>query len=157
MDQHRCVFVVESDPETTGALVAYLRAEGFIPCMFTDGRVAVAAVRNDTPAAVIVDIGWLGIRGVTICDAVRNESAVPILLLTGCIEEVEMLRRIDCRVDGYVCKPFGPREVIAQLQEVIRRARERTSCTAEATGRSFVNPLGPPPHRQHTRRVMQRV
>jgi len=131
MDQQRCVFVVESDPEMAATLARYLRAERFIPCIFSDGRIAAAAVRNGTPAAVILDIGLSGIRGVTICDAVRQFSSVPILRLTECIEEVDILRGIDCGFDAYVCKPFSAREVIARLRAIILAATVRTHRRSE--------------------------
>jgi two-component system response regulator BaeR len=132
MPHRRCIFVIEADPEIADLLVAYLRAEGFRPCLFSDGRVAVAAIRsNDLPTAVIVDIAWSGIRGVIICDAVRDVSAVPILILTRYIEEVEIIQRINCQVDGYLCKPFGPREVMTKLESVIHSAENRSPLRCE--------------------------
>ena len=125
MNQRRCIFVVENDPTIAVVLADYLRAEGHMPRIFPDGHIVAAAVRDDPPAAMILDIGLSGMAGVKICDEVRKVSSVPILMLTGCIEEADILRGIDCRVDGYVCKPFGAREVIARLHKIIRHAEGR--------------------------------
>jgi len=133
MPQRQCIFVVEADPAIADPLVGYLRAEGFRPCLFPDGRVAVAAIRNNLlPTAVIVDVAWSGIRGVIVCDAVRDVCSVPILILTRYLEEIEIIQRLDCQVDGYLCKPFGPREVITQLETVIRNAENRPLPRCEA-------------------------
>jgi len=125
MNQCRYVFIVENDVNIAAEIAEHVRASGHIPLIFPDGRIAIAAVRDDPPAAIILDIELLGMRGVTICDAVREVSSVPILILTGCIEEADILRGFDCAVDGYVCKPFGARQLIARLNEVIVRGERQ--------------------------------
>lgn len=74
---------------------------------------------NGKPAAVLLDIGLSRIRGVTICEAVRHVSSMPILIMTGCNEEVDILRDIDCGFDAYACEPSSAREVIARLRAII--------------------------------------
>lgn len=127
MNQSRCVFLVETDPQIAGLLASYLRAEGFIPCTFSDGRVAVAAVRNDSPAAAIVNVGLSGMRAAAICNAMREVSAVAILVMTDCIDEADIVRSSDCRADGYVSKPYRPREIIGQLHQIIHRSKSNAA------------------------------
>ena len=74
---------------------------------------------NGKLAAVLLNIGLSRIRGVTICEAVRHMSSMPILIMTGCNEEVDILRDIDCGFDACACEPFSAREVIARLRAII--------------------------------------
>ena len=74
---------------------------------------------DSKPAAVLLNIGLSRIRGVTICEAVRHMSSMPILIMTGWYEEVDILRDIDCGFDAYACEPFSAREVIARLRAII--------------------------------------
>jgi len=121
----RIVFVVEDDPKIAAVLADYLRAVGHEARVFLDGRSVVATIRVAPPAAMILDLGLPGTDGMAICAAVRQFSAVPILMLTARVEEAERLRGLDGGADDYVCKPFAAREVMARINAMIRRAEGR--------------------------------
>jgi two-component system response regulator BaeR len=121
----RTVFVVEDDSKIAAVLADYLCAGGHEARVFPDGRAVVAAVRDAQPAAIILDLGLPGMDGMAICAAVREFSAVPILMLTARVEEVDRLRGLDGGADDYVCKPFAAREVMARINAMIRRAEGR--------------------------------
>lgn len=123
----RTVFVVEDDPKIAAVLADYLRADGHEARVFPDGRAVVAAVRAAPPAAMILDLGLPGMDGMAICAAVREFSAVPILMLTARVEEADRLRGLDGGADDYVCKPFAAREVMARVNAMIRRAEGRVT------------------------------
>ena len=118
----RRVLVVEDDPKIAQLLVDYLHSDGFSAEAVHDGAQALALLRRAEPAAVILDLMLPGLDGVSLCRAVRAFSDVPILMLTARVDEVDRLLGLDSGADDYVCKPFGPREVLARIRALVRRA-----------------------------------
>jgi two-component system response regulator BaeR len=121
---HR-VLVVEDDRKISDLLQNYLRASGFEAEAAYDGRDALRRIEQIAPDAVILDWMLPGLDGVSVCKAVRSFSDVPILMLTARIDEVDRLLGLDTGADDYVCKPFAPREVIARIRALLRRAEGR--------------------------------
>jgi two-component system response regulator BaeR len=75
-----------------------------------------------------------GLDGIGVCKAVRAFSDVPILMLTARIDEVDRLLGLDTGADDYVCKPFGPREVVARIRALVRRAQGRVKASTQPWG-----------------------
>jgi two-component system response regulator BaeR len=123
----RIVFVVEDDSKIAALLADYLCSHGHVARIFSDGRGVVPAVRAAPPVAMILDLGLPGMDGIAICAAVRDFSAVPILMLTARVDEADRLRGIDGGADDYICKPFAVREVMARVNALIRRAEGRVT------------------------------
>ena len=121
---HR-VLVVEDDRKIAELLLNYLRASGFEAEAAYDGREGLRRIEQQAPDAVILDWMLPGLDGVALCRAVRKFSDVPILMLTARIDEVDRLLGLDTGADDYVCKPFAPREVIARIRALLRRAQGR--------------------------------
>lgn len=121
---HR-VLVVEDDRKIADLLLNYLRASGYEAEAAFDGREALRLIEQQAPDAVILDWMLPGLDGVGVCQAVRRFSDVPILMLTARIDEVDRLLGLDTGADDYVCKPFAPREVIARIRALLRRAQGR--------------------------------
>lgn len=121
----RSVFVVEDDRKISGILEDYLRSAGHEPRCFYDGRSVVDAVRSEEPAAVILDIMLPASDGLTICQKLREFSAVPVLMLTAKVEEIDKISGLAFGADDYVTKPFSAQEVIARVNAMIRRAEGR--------------------------------
>ncbi len=121
---HR-VLVVEDDRKISDLLQNYLRADGYEATAMYDGRDALRMMRERVPDAVILDWMLPGMDGISVCRAVRVFSDVPILMLTARIDEVDRLLGLDTGADDYVCKPFAPREVIARVRALLRRAQGR--------------------------------
>lgn len=119
------VLVVEDDPKIARLLVDYLRADGFDADAEGDGRIALQRIEQAPPAAVVLDLMLPGLDGLGVCRAVRRFSDVPILMLTARVDEVDRLLGLDTGADDYVCKPFGPREVVARVRALVRRASGR--------------------------------
>ncbi len=121
----RRVLVVEDDRKISDLLMNYLQAGGFEAEAAYDGRDALRMIRERAPDTVILDWMLPGLDGIGVCKAVRAFSEVPILMLTARIDEVDRLLGLDTGADDYVCKPFSPREVIARVRALLRRAEGR--------------------------------
>lgn len=125
MTSERRVLVVEDDPRIALLLLDYLRSEGFDARTLADGHLALAEVRHAPPSLLIMDLNLPGLDGVSLCRAVRQFSDVPILMVTARIDELDRLLGLNSGADDYVCKPFNPREVMARVQALLRRAEGR--------------------------------
>lgn len=116
------VLVVEDDPKIAALLRDYLVAAGCRVDCCGNGAQALRLVRADPPAVLLLDVMLPGMDGVALCRAVRAFSAMPILLLTARVDESDRLLGLDAGADDYVCKPFSPREVVARVRALLRRA-----------------------------------
>jgi two-component system, OmpR family, response regulator BaeR len=123
--QQRSILVVEDEKKIAELVSNYLQAEGFETTLLSNGLDAVHHIRTHTPGLVILDWMLPGLDGVSVCKAVRGFSDVPILMLTARIDEVDRLLGLDTGADDYVCKPFAPREVVARVRALLRRAEGR--------------------------------
>jgi two-component system response regulator BaeR len=127
----RRVLVVEDDRKISDLLMNYLRASGFEAEAVYDGRDALRMIQDQAPDAVVLDWMLPGLDGIGVCQAVRAFSEVPILMLTARIDEVDRLLGLDTGADDYVCKPFSPREVIARVRALLRRAEGRVKSSSK--------------------------
>lgn len=126
------VLVVEDDAKTAQWLRLYLEREGFAVSVVADGRLAVAAVDAESPDLVLLDVMLPGLSGFEVCKAIRAGSRTPIILITARAAEDDRLRGFEAGADDYVTKPFSPREVVARVRAVLRRASPATAAHAEA-------------------------
>jgi two-component system, OmpR family, response regulator BaeR len=126
------VMVVEDDRKISELLLNYLRADGYEATPVFDGREAVQCVAQHTPDIVILDWMLPGMDGIGVCKAVRAFSDVPILMLTARIDELDRLLGLDTGADDYVCKPFAPREVVARVRALLRRASGKVKASPQA-------------------------
>ncbi|PUE34450.1 response regulator [Limnohabitans sp. Jir72] len=125
------VLVVEDDPRIAQLLLDYLRCEGLQASTVADGAVALADIRKHRPDLVILDGMLPGMDGVSVCRAVRQFSDVPIMMVTARVDEIDRLLGLQTGADDYVCKPFSPREVMARVHALLRRAQGRTMSAPE--------------------------
>ena len=126
------VLVVEDDRKISDLLQNYLRASGYVAEAVYDGRDALRQIARQAPDAVILDWMLPGLDGVSVCKQVRAFSDVPILMLTARIDEVDRLLGLDIGADDYVCKPFAPREVIARIRALLRRAEGKVKTSTKS-------------------------
>ncbi len=117
------VLVVEDDGKTAGWLRLYLEREGLAVSHAEDGAQAMAEVRSAPPDLVLLDLMLPGLDGLSVCRAIRAESAVPIVMITARAAEADRLRGFELGADDYITKPFSPREVVARVRAVLRRTR----------------------------------
>ena len=117
------ILVVEDEKKIADLLKDYLSREGFQVTCLGRGDEALERIEALAPALILLDLMLPGVDGITICREVRKVSDVPIIMLTAKVEEVDRLVGLEIGADDYVCKPFSPREVVARVKAVLRRAR----------------------------------
>ena len=132
--QPRTVLVVEDDPKIAALVVDYLKANGFAAEHLDNGAEVVPRVKASPPAAIVLDLMLPGLDGMEVCKALRRFSSVPILILTARVDEIDRLLGLELGADDYVCKPFSPREVIARVKALVRRAEGRVAGEPVAGG-----------------------
>jgi two-component system response regulator BaeR len=116
------VYIVEDEPELAALVADYARAAGFTPTLFANGAEALAAIRANVPALIVLDLMLPGLDGLSLCRELRTFSTVPIVMVTARVEEIDRLLGLELGADDYLCKPFSPRELIARIKAVLRRS-----------------------------------
>ena len=118
----KTILVVDDEPEIVALCSDYLRASGYAVLAARDGQAALDAVRSSRPDLVVLDLGLPKVDGLDVTRAVRRESAVPIIMLTARTEETDKLVGLELGADDYLTKPFSPKELVARVRAVLRRA-----------------------------------
>jgi len=116
------VMIVEDEPDLSAVVADYVRAAGFTPTVFGDGAAALAAVHAAPPDVLVLDLMLPGLDGLAVCRAVRTFSTLPIIMVTARVEEIDRLLGLETGADDYLCKPFSPRELMARIKAILRRA-----------------------------------
>lgn len=133
------VLVVEDEPKLAVLVCRYLDASGFRTGIMADGHMVVDSVRANPPDLVLLDLMLPGRDGIDICREIRSFSAVPIIMMTARVEEIDRLLGLELGADDYICKPFSPREMVARVRAVLRR-----TLTEQVAAPVAVQPLMPP-------------
>jgi DNA-binding response OmpR family regulator len=122
-DERGLVLVVEDDAAIADLVSRYLRRDGYGVHVATDGEAALAAVRRLRPVAVVLDVGLPKLDGIEVCRAMRSaDDWTPVLFVTARDDEVDRVLGLELGADDYVTKPFSPRELVARVRSVLRRA-----------------------------------
>lgn len=116
------ILVVDDEDQIVKVLRAYLEKAGFEVISAADGGAALAIFRQAQPDFVILDLNLPVMDGLDVCRAMRRESNVPVLMLTARVEEADRLIGLELGADDYMVKPFSPREVVARVRTIFRRA-----------------------------------
>jgi DNA-binding response OmpR family regulator len=117
------VLVVEDTDEIRELVVTVLRRAGFDVREASSGAVALAEVRRDAPDLIVLDLGLPDADGTEVCRQIRAETQCYVLMLTARAEEVDLLIGLAVGADGYMAKPFSPRELVARVQAMLRFPR----------------------------------
>ena len=116
------ILVVDDDRKTVELIHLYLEKDGYRVQTAYDGRQALEIARSKPVELVILDLMLPRVDGLDVCRALRAESKVPIIMLTAKSTEDDKLAGLDLGADDYVTKPFSPRELVARVRAVLRRA-----------------------------------
>ena len=116
------ILVIEDDPDIVEICRDYLKAGGYNVSTAQDGVTGLAAARREKPDLIVLDLMLPEMDGLDVCRAVRRESDVPIIMLTARVEETDRLIGLELGADDYITKPFSPRELVARVRVVLRRA-----------------------------------
>jgi two-component system, OmpR family, response regulator BaeR len=121
------IVIVEDEPELAALVADYARAAGYTADVSGDGAAALEALRRDPPALVVLDLMLPGLDGLALCRALRADAnpllaGLPVVMVTARVEEIDRLLGLDADADDYLCKPFSPRELVARIKAILRRA-----------------------------------
>jgi DNA-binding response OmpR family regulator len=121
------VLVVDDEPKIVQLARDYLEHAGFAVATAYDGKAALATARSERPDLVVLDLGLPEMDGLDVARALRADTNVPIVMLTGRSEETDKLVGLEVGADDYVTKPFSPKELVARVRAVLRRSERPPS------------------------------
>ena len=117
------VLIVEDEAKLAGLLRDYLAQDGFEASVLHRGDEVEPWVSTHDVDLVLLDLMLPGKNGLEVCKALRASSGVAIIMVTARVEEIDRLLGLELGADDYICKPFSPREVVARVKAVLRRAK----------------------------------
>jgi len=117
------ILIVEDEPKLASLLRDYLEAAGCSTEQLGEGRSVVPFVKANRPDLILLDLMLPGRDGLDICRELRGFTDLPIVIITARIEEIDRLVGLELGADDYIAKPFSPRELLARLRAVVRRAQ----------------------------------
>src|SRR4030095_8766437 len=104
------------------ALIAFtLSQAGYFVVKASDGTSAIRAFEAEAPDLVVLDINMPGASGFQVCEAIRSQSRIPVMMLTVRGEEEDLIKALDLGADDYLTKPFSPRTLLARIKALLRR------------------------------------
>ena len=118
------ILVVDDEVKIVEVVKSYLENSGYSVCDAYNGKEALDKFEKANPSLVVLDLMLPDISGEEICKTIRKKSRVPIIMLTAKIEEEDVLKGLNIGADDYVTKPFSPRQLVARVEAVLRRASD---------------------------------
>jgi two-component system alkaline phosphatase synthesis response regulator PhoP len=118
----KTILLVDDERQIATIATDYLRHAGFAVIATGDGKEAIALARDRHPDLMVLDLGLPSLDGLEVARRVRRDSSVPIIMLTARVEESDRLLGLELGADDYITKPFSPRELVARVKAVLRRA-----------------------------------
>jgi phosphate regulon transcriptional regulator PhoB len=122
------ILVVEDEKDISGLISYNLSKEGFKVSVSSDGEDALRVIRKEKFSLIILDLMLPGIQGMELCKILKSSeetSFIPIIMLTAKSDELDKVLGLEMGADDYITKPFSPRELIARVRAVLRRAQEK--------------------------------
>jgi len=120
------ILVVDDEARIVKLVRDYLERAGFEVLAAHDGERALQLARLEQPDLIVLDLMLPGLDGLDVCRRLRQESGVPIIMLTARVEEADRIVGLELGADDYVTKPFSPRELVARVKAALRRLRNGT-------------------------------
>ena len=127
----KTVLVVDDEAKIVQIARDYLEHAGFNVISAGDGHAAVALAKDKQPDLIVLDLGLPGMDGLDVARAVRKTSETPIIMLTARGEETDKLVGLELGADDYIVKPFSPKELVARVRTVLRRAEAKPDQPAQ--------------------------
>ncbi|MCY9660718.1 response regulator transcription factor [Paenibacillus chondroitinus] len=129
------VLVVDDEPNIIDVCTVYLEREGYQVISAMNGEEAIRQWRQHNPQLIVLDLMMPGKNGWQVCEEIRNERDVPIIMLTALGDEMDRLMGLTMGADDYLTKPFSPRELVLRVKGILRRLKRtqtETVVNAEA-------------------------
>ncbi len=124
------ICIVEDEPELAQLVEDYLSTSGYRTLQFHRGDDAEAWLKDHQPDLILLDLMLPGLDGLQICKNQQARSAVPIIMMTAKVEEIDRLLGLELGADDYICKPSSPRELVARVKAVLRRSQSEPASPA---------------------------
>ena len=122
MSEQHTILVVEDETSIATFVAAYLRNAGYAVKTAASAQTALTELAADGPALIVLDLNLPDGDGVELCRRIRKTSDVPILMLTARDDDIDKIIGLEVGADDYMTKPFNPRELVARVKSVLRRA-----------------------------------
>ncbi|MBT3322213.1 MAG: response regulator transcription factor [Anaerolineae bacterium] len=119
------ILIIEDEPKVARLARDYLEKNNYRVLIANDGKSGLATARGEKPDLLILDLMLPEMDGLDVCRALRRESDIPIIMLTARAEETDRLIGLELGADDYITKPFSPRELVARVRALLRRAKGR--------------------------------
>jgi DNA-binding response OmpR family regulator len=120
------ILVVDDEAKIVRLVRSYLEQAGYTTVEASDGQTALIQARREKPDLVVLDLGLPGIDGLEVTRILRREHAIPIIMLTARVEDIDKIVGLELGADDYMTKPFNPRELVARVRAVLRRTTNET-------------------------------
>ncbi|MBI3974151.1 MAG: response regulator transcription factor [Chloroflexi bacterium] len=117
------VLLVDDDRDLVDVLTYILRREGYEVIVAYDGEQGWKRFQEDHPELVVLDANMPQIDGLEVCRRIRDVATTPVIMLTARTDEADVVRALDLGADDYITKPFSPRQLVARVKAVLRRAQ----------------------------------
>jgi hypothetical protein len=127
------ILLVEDDPSVAASVIDGLRDNHFTITHVDNGQKAIDTVSQDAPDIILLDLGLPDMDGQEVCKRIRENSQIPIIILSARSEELDRVLALEVGADDYLVKPFGMRELIARINAVSRRTTNSESTTSAQT------------------------
>jgi DNA-binding response OmpR family regulator len=124
------ILIVDDEPAIVELARLYLEKNGFETVTAADGIQALVKVKQEHPDLVVLDLMLPELDGWEVCRRLRAETSIPIIMLTARSEDVDKIVGLELGADDYITKPFNPRELVARVKAVLRRAQSRGEVTS---------------------------
>ncbi len=121
------ILIVDDDRQIRASLARFLTASGFRISAAEDGAAMFAAIEKGRFDLIVLDIMMPGEDGLTLCRRLREASRIPVIFLTALSQEIDCVAGLELGADDYICKPIRPRELLARIRAVLRRAGDMTA------------------------------
>jgi DNA-binding response OmpR family regulator len=129
---NRPILVVDDDAKIVRLVRTYLEHAGFSVIEAGDGQAALAAVALDRPALVVLDVMLPSVDGLTVLEALRRTSRVPVIMLSARAATDDRIEGLELGADDYLAKPFSPAELVVRVRRLLDRSAETVSAGADA-------------------------
>jgi DNA-binding response OmpR family regulator len=126
------VLLVDDDRDLVDVLTYILRREGYEIQTAYDGEQGWARFQAENPELVVLDANMPGLDGMEVCKRIREVSKTPVIMLTARTDEADIVQALGLGADDYITKPFSPRQLVARVKAVLRRAQQFAPATGGA-------------------------